>query len=219
MYAHIHPHDPAPHTRGRTIHHARLYDLVATRLLRALIAKLRVQTLDRAALQAGDTVLDVGCGTGDLCLRATDRVGATGSVYGIDAAPEMIAVARRKVMQARRNVDLRVGTVEALPFEGGTFDVVLSSLMMHHLPPDLKQQALPEIRRVLKSTGRLVVVDFKRPTTATTRLLAALLLHGAMPEGVQDLPELLHQHGFRSIQTGTMMLPMLGYMVGWAGKS
>ena len=58
-------------------------------------------------------------------------------------------------------MDFRVSVIEQLPFPAESFDVVLSSLMMHHLPDDLKPKALAEVRRVIKPGGRLLLVDFK----------------------------------------------------------
>jgi demethylmenaquinone methyltransferase/2-methoxy-6-polyprenyl-1,4-benzoquinol methylase/phosphoethanolamine N-methyltransferase len=92
-------------------------------------------------------VLDVGCGTGALTLLAKKHTGSAGQVCGLDASPEMIEVARHKATRAHADVDFRVGVVEQLPYPDGSFDVVLSSLMMHHLPADLKPKALAEIRR------------------------------------------------------------------------
>ena len=73
----------------------------------------------------------------------------------------MIETARRKAARAQVEVDFRVGVIEQLPYPDGSFDVVLSSLMMHHLPADLKPIGLAEIRRVLRPTGRLIIVDMK----------------------------------------------------------
>ena len=133
-------------------------------------------TIALARLAPGATVFDVGCGTGDLTMRAKTRVGTAGQVYGVDAAREMIALARRKAARAGRAIDYQVASIEALPFAAATFDVVLSSLMMHHLPGELKRQGLVEIRRVLKPGGQLLVLDAKRPTARwgwlTMRLLA-----------------------------------------------
>jgi demethylmenaquinone methyltransferase/2-methoxy-6-polyprenyl-1,4-benzoquinol methylase/phosphoethanolamine N-methyltransferase len=149
-------------TRGRLIRWARFYDpLVAVATLGRAPA-MREQAAELAALRPGESVLEVGCGTGELTQRARARVGPSGRVYGIDPSAEMIAVARQKSARKNLGIDYRVATIEALPFPEANFDVVLSSLMMHHLPEDLKSLGLGEVRRVLKPDGRLLIVDFKR---------------------------------------------------------
>ncbi len=120
---------------------------------------LRRMTVDNAQIQPGNTVLDVGCGTGEVALLAKTRTKA-GKVHGIDPAPEMIAVARSKAARRKLEIDFRVGVIEALPFPDASMDVVTSSLMMHHLPEDLKVRGLAEVYRVLKPGGRLLVADF-----------------------------------------------------------
>ena len=150
----------APNTTGNVIHWARRYDAVVQMMGLGQAGRLRRRTVELARIASGDKVLDVGCGTGDLTLLAKKRSGSTGQVCGIDASPEMIEVARRKAARQHLNIDFRVDVIERLPFPDATFDVVLSSLMMHHLPADLKPKALAEIRRVVKPTGKLVIVEF-----------------------------------------------------------
>jgi ubiquinone/menaquinone biosynthesis C-methylase UbiE len=153
-------HEHAPHTKGHTIHWmAPFYDL-ATRLTGA--NKIHRRTIKLARLQPGEAVLDVGCGPGDLTRRAARKVGAEGRAVGIDASPEMIAEARKNAARKGREVDFRVAAIEDLPFDDGEFDVVLSSFMLHHLPGDLKDRGLAEVRRVLKPGGRLLAVDLGR---------------------------------------------------------
>jgi ubiquinone/menaquinone biosynthesis C-methylase UbiE len=159
-------------------------------------------------------VLEVGCGTGDVALAARVQAGPSGAVYGIDAAPEMIAVARAKAASMGVAVDFQVGLIESLAFPDACFDVVLSSLMMHHLPDDLKRQGLAEIARVLKPGGRLLILDAKRPTNGLARVLNTLLLHGALETGVQDLPPMLRAAGFTAIDTGETEFRMLGFVRG-----
>ncbi len=153
--------EATPQTTGNVIHWANRYDFVVQIMSLGWAGRLRRLTIDRAQIKPGDHILDVGCGTGDLTLLAQERTGSTGQASGIDASPEMIEVARGKAKRRRSAVDFRVGLIEQLPFPAASFDVVLSSLMMHHLPADLKSQALAEIRRVLKPNGRLLIIDFK----------------------------------------------------------
>ena len=95
-------------------------------------------------------------------MAASRRAGTAGQVSGRDAAPAMIAVARRKAARAGHAIDDRVAVVEALPWPDATFDVVVSRVMVHRLPDDLKGPGLAEARRVPKPGGRLVVVDLQR---------------------------------------------------------
>jgi len=167
-------------TRGSVIHWARFYDPVVTLLTLGRAPALRDEAADLAAIQPGESVLEVGCGTGQLTQRARARAGSSGLVCGIDPSAEMIRVAREKAQRANLTVDYRVAAVEALPFANGTFDVVLSSLMMHHLPEDLKALGLAEVRRVLKPGGRLLIVDMQRPSGLLSRLALPIVLHGGM---------------------------------------
>jgi demethylmenaquinone methyltransferase/2-methoxy-6-polyprenyl-1,4-benzoquinol methylase/phosphoethanolamine N-methyltransferase len=166
------PHSHAeatPQTTGIVLNWGRRYDWVVQIMALGQAGRLRRKTIDFAQIVPGERVLDVGCGTGDLTLRAKERAGSAGQVCGIDPGPEMIDVARRKAARAHAEVDFRVGVIERLPYPDVSFDVVLSSLMMHHLPADLKPIGLAEIRRVLRSPdavsgkpgGRLVIVDMR----------------------------------------------------------
>src|SRR5919199_6968659 len=136
-------------TAGQVLHWAHVYDLFGNIVTLGRAAAMRDQTVDLAALRSGERVLEVGCGTGEVAQRARARVGPTGQVSGIDPSAEMIAVAQRKAARARLDIEYRVGAIEALPYPDASFDVVLSSLMMHHLPDDLKPAGLAEVRRVL----------------------------------------------------------------------
>ena len=103
------------------------------------------------------SILDVGCGTGELLTQITGRMDA--SLAGLDLSPNMVAVARKKL---GNSVDLQVGDSEALPWEAATFSVVLCTLSFHHYPHP--NQALTEMRRVLKPGGMLILADMTMPT-------------------------------------------------------
>jgi ubiquinone/menaquinone biosynthesis C-methylase UbiE len=194
----------AKETKGLIVSGGWRYDLmewfIDTFVFRGQMRELRLRTANLARIQPGEKVLDVGCGTGTLALEVEPRVGATGSVFGIDPATQQIARARSKA--ARRNLptDFQIGVIEQLPFADQTFDVVLSTLMMHHLPAGLKRQGLAEIARVLKPGGSLVIADFTRKQE---RQGLATRFH-AGGSGIGDLAVLVKEAGFSQVETEEM---------------
>ena len=142
------PHS-SPATTPGVVHWAARYDLLIWLLTLGRERSFREKLLEPARLQPGETVLDVGCGTGTLAIVAKRHVGPTGSVHGIDPSPEMIARARKKSRKARADVRFETGVAEALPFGDERFDVVLSTVMLHHLRRATREQAVREMRRVL----------------------------------------------------------------------
>ena len=215
---HRHKSQTGPQTKGITLHRATLYDSLPMWQLvtRGKGDKLWEVMLDQAGVKPGDSVLDVGCGPGALTLKAQARTGQTGRVIGIDASPEMIAVAREKARKAKAQVDFRLEVVEKLPFPDRSFDVVLSSLMMHHLPDDVKRQALAEIRRVLKPGGSLMIIDFKRTEPNERHSFLSLMHHLSRSTGVQDLVPFLEEAGFEQIMLSDTLLKEFGYLRGYA---
>ena len=165
-------------TKGSVVHWAGRYDLLIWLLTLGRERRFRERLLAPARLQPGESVLDVGCGTGSLAIIAKRRVGPGGSVVGIDPSPPMVERASRKAQRARVDVTFEVGIAESLSFTDARFDVVLSTVMLHHLPRQARREAVSEMRRVLKPGGRLLVVDFA----------------GASPDGHGPLVH-FHRHG------------------------
>ena len=215
-HPHAHPTDGATsaseETEGRLIRWASSYDLLTNVLTLGQASRLRKMTLDHALLKNGDAVLDVGCGTGAITIPARQRVGAQGSAAGIDPSAEMIAVARQKAQRKGLDIDFRMGVIEALPYPTESFDVVTSSLMMHHLPAHLQVQGIAEIYRVLKPGGRLLIADLSSPKTSPRQhLLTALAMHRGSQSGVEDLQETLKGAGFREIT----LIPQRFFIIGF----
>jgi ubiquinone/menaquinone biosynthesis C-methylase UbiE len=146
-------------TSGHVLHWARAYDALVWVLTLGNERRFRQRLAELARLEAGQSVLDVGCGTGALAIAAKGFVGAGGEVAGVDPSPEMVARAERKAAKAGADVRLEVGTIEALPFPDATFDTALSTLMLHHLTDDGLEKGLGEVVRVLKAGGRFLAVD------------------------------------------------------------
>src|SRR6266567_6397237 len=198
---------PTKETKGLVLNGGWSYDLMGwftdTFVFRGQWRQLRQKTASLAHLQPGEQVLDVGCGTGTLAIEVARRIGRAGRVAGVDPGIQQIARARSKAARRNLPIDFQIGVIEHLPFSDQTFDVVLSTLMMHHLPDSLKSQGLSEIARVLKPGGRLVIADFKRKQERTGR---AARFH-AGGSSMQDLAALVKEAGFEHLEIEEMRHP------------
>ncbi len=196
----------AKETKGLVLSGGWRYDLMSwiidASLFRGQMRELRRQTITLARIQPGEQVLDVGCGTGTLAIEVQRRVSKSGHVRGIDPSTQQIARARSKASRRHMPIEFQIGVIERLPFPDQTFDVVLSTLMMHHVPDSLKRQGLAEVARVLKPGGRLVIADFKRKQE---RRGPAARFH-AGGSGMQELAALVQDAGFDRVETQEMRL-------------
>jgi SAM-dependent methyltransferase len=153
-----------------------VYD-VMTWLLGARPAHRRL--VAAAGLAPGRTVLEVGCGTGNLLLAAAAAQPAA-TLVGLDPDPAALERARAKVARKGLPIRLEQGFADELPHPDGSVDRVLSAFMFHHLPQDAKVAMLREVRRVLVPGGELLLLDFEgqpRPLRLVAPLLR-LLGHG-----------------------------------------
>lgn len=205
-----------PRTTGRVLHSPVFYDLLAWLYLRGREGAFRQHLLDLAGLRRGESVLDVGCGTGTLAIAAKGRVGPTGRVAGIDASAEMIARAERKARRAGVDVAFRQAVVEALPFGDASCDVVLSTMMLHHLPGAAREACAGEIRRVLKPGGRALVVDFGGSDLDGKGLLAHLHLHRHGHVDPRAIAEVVSRAGLTVAQSGAVGMKELNFVLATA---
>ena len=191
----------APTTRGRTIRRwARFYDLFSWVMSLGQEPAIRRKALDVAHLSPGHHLLDVGCGTGTLALTAWRRLQPEGKVFGIDASPEMIVIAQEKAIKRALRVSFQVSTIEHLPFPDASFDVVLSSFMLHHLPGDVRRQGFAQVFRVLKPGGRFLAVDLADSSRSLIGRLTGVFGH-AMPRGyVEGLVSEMRAAGLENVR-------------------
>lgn len=158
--------NPALQTTGRTLDHvADVYDFLEPLMMLGLDRVIQKEVLSRLALEGHERVLDVGCGTGVLTRRLAARLGnkPCACVVGVDAAAEMIRVARRNAA-GLSNIAFEAALAEQLPFADGSFDRAVSTMFFHHIDAGLKVRALNEIRRTLAPGGTAIVVDVTTPT-------------------------------------------------------
>jgi SAM-dependent methyltransferase len=118
--------------------------------------------VERAGLQPGEQVLDLGTGTGAVAIRAASLVGPAGHVTGVDISGEMLAAAReRAVAFGLGNVSFREGRAEAIPGDSSCCDVLLASLSLMYVID--RAAAAREIARVLRPGGRFVAAVWAGP--------------------------------------------------------
>jgi ubiquinone/menaquinone biosynthesis C-methylase UbiE len=189
-------------TGGIVLHKPRFYDFLAWAMMLGRERIFREKVLDLARLQSGETVLDVGCGTGTLAIAARRRVGSAGVVYGIDASPEMLRRAGQKARDAGLHIVFQNDAIEALSFPNASFDVVLSTLMFHHLPRKLREEGAREIRRVLKPGGRVIIVDFEGPARHGGLLSRIHRGHGHV--SLAEINNVVSQAGLSVVESGAV---------------
>ncbi len=190
----------APQTSGHTIHWARWYDLVSWLLSFGRGEAIRRTIVQESGVQARESVLDVGCGTGTLALALGAKAGADGHVTGIDASTEMITVARAKAKRQGAEVTFQVEAIESLSFAAQSFDLATSTMMLHHLPDDVKQDGLAELARVLKPGGRLLAVDFDSESGTILGHLFSVLGHKRGDSSYPAVETMLREAGFTAIE-------------------
>ncbi len=193
-----HPHDYLP-AAG---HDALLpgYDLL-TRLFG--FHRVHDKLIGQAELAGAQRVLEIGCGTGNLAIRAKKSHPSI-DVIGSDPDPLALRRARRKAFRLS-GIRFERGYAQRLPYGDGEFDRVLSSMMLHHLDSDAKTAAAAEIFRVLRPGGQLHLVDMGGGMTAHDGLSARLVLHSAHAAGNlgDAIPRLLRKAGFDCTEVAT----------------
>ena len=165
-------------TRFAAIHHGNPPANYERFFVPAIGAPLAEDLVRHAALRAGERVLDVACGTGVVARLASEKVGATGSVAGLDVNPGMLAVARSATPQDMR-IAWHLASAESMPSPDASFDVVLCQLGLQFMAD--KAAALREMRRVLVPGGRLVL-NLPGPTPRIFSVMADALARHVDPE-------------------------------------
>merc|ERR1719163_49822 len=129
-----------------------------------------------AALQAGEYVLDLGCGAGLDCILASKKVGDSGFVIGVDMTPEMLKKAREAALKQglNKSISFRLGEIEHIPVPDATVDAIISNCVIN-LSPD-KPQVFRECFRCLRDGGRIAIADVIAKSEIPERLMTAKAL-------------------------------------------
>src|SRR5438270_6502445 len=160
----------------------------------------------RTALAArrGERILDVGCGPGFFCAELLEEVGEHGWVTGLDASPQMLALAKRRCAE-RENMEFQEADATSLPVDDASFDAALCVQVLEYVSDYSK--ALAELHRAVRPGGRVLVWDTDWATVSwhsadpyrMQRLLAAWDEHLAHPSLPRTLAPAMRSAGFDRI--------------------
>ncbi len=201
------------------------YDAYMRKMTLGREAALREITVRLAQIKPGDSVLEVGCGTGSLTLAAKRQAGPSGKVAGIDIIPAMIEISQHKAEQAHLDITFQLGSINDIPFPENQFDVVLCSFMIFHMSEDTRRKGIAEIYRVLKPHGRLLTIDLAMPTQWLQRAIARrVIFQGGLEHELRELLPLMEAVGFSDLACGPVKfsirgLSILAFVRGCAGKN
>ncbi len=217
IHGHFHqPEGTSEHAHGdeKPPFWVRRYDRLVKLVSLGRVGKLHRGTLGIVGFEAGNDLLDIGCGTGELVLHAASRAKGRGTVVGLDVEVAMIAQAQKKAASTGATVLFAEASITAVPYPDESFDVITSSLMFHHLTPEEQTAGLAELHRVLRPNGRLAVVDINsaRPSLVS-RFPGHRHLEAADP--VQEFfAQQMRDAGFESVTAGAHPFRALSYAVG-----
>lgn len=201
-----------PGTRAAVLHGpGGRYDILAAIFFGGRRRRVYNRLVAESGARPGDRVLDVGCGTGYLTRLMAEAVAPGGTAIGVDPSVEAITHAGQQ--DHPDNCTFAEGHAEALDAPDSSFDVVVSSLMVHHLPDTLRPRAVDEMFRVLRPGGSVLVAEFRPPASRIGRgLISALTGHRAMAENRVDLLDpMLRAAGFEHLRSGDLR-PWITYV-------
>lgn len=155
----------------------RFYDPVMQWMVREQTFKR--QLILQANIRAGQRVLDLGCGTATLTIMLK-QLHPEAEVIGLDGDEKALSIAQKKIAEADLDIEFKKGMSFEMDFPDQSFDIVISSLLFHHLGSENKLKTFREVCRILKPAGELHIADWGRPQNFLMRgaFLVVQLLDG-----------------------------------------
>lgn len=181
------------------------------------MARMRRDLLAAMGDLSNKKVLDVGSGTGTMTILIKQAY-PTAEVVGIDGDPQILEIARRKARELGAEIRFDQGLSFDLPYPNESFDVVLTTVMLHHLTRDSKQTTAREMYRVLRPGGQLFGADFVAPRSSFGKALRPLTRHFERVADNVDgfLPVMFGEAGFKNYEeTRRYFFGAISIFQGW----
>ncbi|HXO59204.1 MAG TPA: class I SAM-dependent methyltransferase, partial [Candidatus Acidoferrum sp.] len=166
-------------------------------------------------ITAQDRVLDLGCGIGNILIALAERVEFSHRPVGVDVSSDLIRIGEREIAQAglRDRIQLQVSPATRLPFEDGSFDVVLTSHVLKHLDDEALLASFREVARILRPGGRFLLWEFEKSARSAILFWSARLTGLPPPFQLRTNDEFaraLRSTGFNPVvrvDTGFFLVP------------
>lgn len=167
-------------------------------------------------------ILDIGCGTATLSLMM-EKAYPEACVTGLDGDEKILAIAKHKGAEMQSKIRLIQAMSYDIPVSNGLFDVVTSSLMLHHLNAENKRRTLKEVHRVLQPNGTVAIADWGKPSNFIMRGVFYLVQFLDGFETTTDnvkgrIPEYLTHAGFNDVKEIEKIDTILGTVSIYQGK-
>lgn len=162
--------------------------------------------------QPGEAILEIGCGTGHLLSGLAKQIGQAGLAVGVDISHEMGKVVARRLHQKGhdRQSTAITGDAVSLPFRSDSFHAAISTFTLELFSEAEIEQVLAELRRVLKTTGRMVIASLNQPDTPSRAVSIYQWFHTTFPHLVDCRPipvaEVIQKAGMVCTQRSTVNL-------------
>lgn len=187
---------------GAVINHPHAYEVMAHIGFLGRRREIFTRLALLAGVRPGHHVLDVGCGTGYLTRVLAPVVGPHGHVTGVDPSSNMIDYARRR---SPANCTYLVGEGQSLDLPDASYDLVVSSLALHHIPADARAAAVREMHRVLRPGGHLLIAEHRPPANPIAARLSTLLSGPALRHDTRSaFTGMIRDAGFRIDDRGEL---------------
>ena len=177
---------------------------------------LRKRALEYLAVQKGETVLEIGFGTGCALVKMAEEVGQTGKVYGIDITPRMVELAKKRLGRRAHSsrVELTEGDSRDMSYPNNLFDAVYMSSVLELFDTPEIPKVLREVKRVVKPEGRIVVSSIPKEGFEKSRVLRLYeWLYKKFPKYATCRPiyveDSIREAGFQIIKTEIILLARL----------